>query len=321
MCKSLLFMLTAMGVAVTPAIAQIQQRAQIVGGGNNTGGRCTVEVVVDGTADVEIRADMANLRDISGQEPQFRRFECTGIMPPNPVNFQFRSLAGRGSQRLMRDPRNGGTAEVRIEDPEAGADTYVFEIQWSNGGDFGPGPGQGRFSDRERFMQTFDATRVMHQCQDAVRREAAERYNAMDLAFPEARIDDDHDWVRGRIEVTRGPGRQGQYQFACALNRDTGQVRSVRIDPVQGGMNPGAAAPVTGRAMQNCRRAVAERLRNDGYGRVEFGTMNLDARPGRGDWIQGSVKGIHADTSDFFNFSCSVDLRDGDVRSVDVTRR
>jgi hypothetical protein len=53
-----------MGVAVAPGLAQAQQRARIVGGGNNTGGRCALEVIVDGAADVEIRGDMANLRDV-----------------------------------------------------------------------------------------------------------------------------------------------------------------------------------------------------------------------------------------------------------------
>jgi hypothetical protein len=42
--------------------------------------------------------------------------------------------------------------------------------------------------------------------------------------------------------------------------------------------------------------------------------MNVDDRPGRADWIVGSAKAMRGDRSDFFNFSCSVDLRDGDVR-------
>jgi hypothetical protein len=49
--------------------------------------------------------------------------------------------------------------------------------------------------------------------------------------------------------------------------------------------------------------------------------MNIDDRPGRADWIVGDAKGLRGNRSDFYNFGCSVDLRDGDVRSVEVTRR
>ena len=43
--------------------AQVLSRtATIVGGGNRSGGKCTVEVVVDGVAEVEIHASNATLR-------------------------------------------------------------------------------------------------------------------------------------------------------------------------------------------------------------------------------------------------------------------
>jgi hypothetical protein len=311
-------------VAVVPAFPQVQQRARIVGGGNNAGGRCTVEVVVDGAADVEIRGEVASLRDLSGRPPQIRRFECTSVMPPNPVDFRFRGIDGRGRQTLTRDPRNGGTAVVRIEDREGGAEGYTFEILWSNGGGnvFPPGPGQGRLGERDRRMEVFDAERVVRECEQAVRHEAAQRFNASNIEFREARVDNDHDFVRGRIDVVRGSGREDRFEFSCSLNRESGQIRSVRMDPLMGsGVNPGAGAPATSRAMQSCQRSVTERLRSQGYGGVEFGGMNIDNRPGRADWIVGSVKGLRGNASDFFNFSCSVDLRDGDVRSVEVTRR
>jgi hypothetical protein len=305
--------------------AQMQQRARIVGGGNNAGGRCTVEVVVDGAAEIELRGDSANFRDLSGRPPQLRRFECTGVMPPNPVDFRFRGVDGRGRQSLVRDPRNGGVAVVRIEDPEGGAEAYTFEMLWSNGGNGGngyPQPGQGRYGDRDRRMEAFDEQRVMRECQQAIRREAGERYGAANVEFREARVDVDHDWVRGRMDVVRSAGREERYQFSCSLNRETGQVRSVRLDPMTGGYGaPGANPQAANRAMQNCQRGVSERLRSEGFGQVEFGKVNVDDRPGRADWIVGDVKGLRGSRSDFFNFSCSVDLRDGNIRSVDVTRR
>src|SRR5581483_3467947 len=221
MCRCLLFSVTALGVAVAPSFAQIQQRARIVGGGNPNGGRCSVEVVVDGSAEVEIRGDMANLRDLSGREPQFRRFECTSVMPPNPVDFRLRAIQGRGRQTLIQDPRSGGRAVVRIEDSQGGADTYAFEVLWSSGGGgFPAGPGDGRFGERERRMESFDTNRVMRECQQAVRREASERFHAGNIEFRDMRVDNDRDFARGRIDVMRGPGREDRYQFACSLNPD-----------------------------------------------------------------------------------------------------
>lgn len=318
MCRYVLYTIVVLGV---PVFGQAQQRARIVGGGNNGSGRCTVEVVVDGSAEVQIRGDNASLRDISGRQPQLRRFDCTGAIPPN-ADVRFRGISGRGRQQLVRDPRNGGAAVVRIDDSEGGAQPYTFELVWGGGGYNGPGRVEGRYDERDRRMQPFDAGRVVRVCQEAVRREAAQRFRAARVEFREARVENDHDWVRGRIDVLRGPGREERYQFACALSPNDGDIRSVRIDPIQGGVgDPGANAPGASRAMQSCQRGVEERLRTEGYGRVEVGPMKVDDRPGRADWIVGTAKGMHGDRSDFFNFSCSVDLRDGDIRSVDVTRR
>ena len=72
-----------------PLSAQtFQHRATITGSGNNDRGKCTIEVVVDGAADIEIRGDTATLRNLSGQMPQWRRFECTGHMPANAVDSE-----------------------------------------------------------------------------------------------------------------------------------------------------------------------------------------------------------------------------------------
>ena len=76
----------------------LQRQATFVGGGNQDRGRCTVEVVVDGTAQVEIRGATATLRTLSGQPAQWRRFECTGPMPANPSNVRFSGVDGRGRQ-------------------------------------------------------------------------------------------------------------------------------------------------------------------------------------------------------------------------------
>ena len=58
-------------------------------------------------------------------------------MPPNPADFRFAGVDGRGRQTLVRDPRNGGVAVVRIEDSQNGSEGYTFDIFWANGLDGG----------------------------------------------------------------------------------------------------------------------------------------------------------------------------------------
>jgi len=109
------------------------ERRATIRGGSPGRGKCTIEVVVDGAADVEVRGDSAVLRNLSGQPPQWRRFECTGPVPANPADFRFSGVDGRGRQTLIRDPRNGGVAVVRIEDPQNGSEGYTFDLTWSGG--------------------------------------------------------------------------------------------------------------------------------------------------------------------------------------------
>jgi hypothetical protein len=246
--------------------AQDQRRATITGGGNGDSGRCTVEVVVDGAAEIEIRGGNASLRDLSGQPPQFRRFECTGVMPPNPQNFRFSGVDGRGRQTLVRDPRNGGSAVVRIEDPESGAAGYTFELTWG-GNDRGPGydqrgqtypqpqnpggyPDRGdnrdrynrgqndnRYGESDRYNQRFTTDQAIRVCQDRVRDQAAERFNARDVDFRRTAMDDNpgrNDWVIGTFDVRRGYNRVDSYRFSCSVNFDTGRVRSADIQPMRG---------------------------------------------------------------------------------------
>jgi len=118
-------------VAALASAQSFPRRAVLVGGGNPNGGQCTVEVVVDATAEVEIRGGNAILRNVAGQPPQWRRFECTSIMPPNPADFRFTGVDGRGRQQLIASPQNGGAAVVRIDDPDSGAEGYTFRVTWS----------------------------------------------------------------------------------------------------------------------------------------------------------------------------------------------
>ena len=161
---------------VRSAVYGQPRQATMVGGGSPDRGKCTIEVVVDGTADVEIRGSQATLRNLAGRPPEWRRFECTGPMPANPADFRFAGVDGRGRQQLVRDPRQGGSAVVRLEDKDGGAEGYTFDIFWGGGGGNvnppfgGPRPGWGGGG---RRMSTQEAVRV---CQDAVRDQATQRY-------------------------------------------------------------------------------------------------------------------------------------------------
>jgi hypothetical protein len=131
MYKSL-YLPVAGSVLLTSLGAQTFQRsASLRAGGNGRDGKCTIEVVVDGAADVEIRGTSAWLRNLEGRPPEWRRFECTGVLPSNPANVRFLGIDGRGRQTLIRDPRDGGVAVVRIEDPKSGSEGYTFDIIWS----------------------------------------------------------------------------------------------------------------------------------------------------------------------------------------------
>jgi hypothetical protein len=203
-----------------------QQQARIVGGGGNQG-KCTVEVVVDGSAEVEIRGGNAFLRPLSGQQPQLRRFECTGIMPINPMDFRFRGVAGRGTQRLIRDPQNGGVAVVRIDDPRGGAEGYTFEVAWSAAGPF-----------------SANATRA---CENAVRQQAFSCFNTRDISVRVvASVDNSgpRDTIYGTVNVHSTYSPDQTYPFSCAVNYSNGRVLATRIDsrPI-GGYAPAATGP------------------------------------------------------------------------------
>jgi hypothetical protein len=291
--------------------------------------KCTLEVVVDGAAEVEIRGDTATLRNLQGQPPQWRRFECSQVLPANPAGFHFQGIDGRGRQQLVQEPGNGRPAVVRIDDSGGGEEGYTFDILW---GLTGRGPGPGPISrgpngpppprpvGPPRRFYTEDAVRA---CQDYVRGEAARRFNSRDVVFRRTRMDDQpgrNDSVVGFLEA-RTPGRPPRnYRFSCSVDFNAGRVRSADVIPIQNGVS-GWGDPVNGRAIQACETSVEQRLNQQGLRGVDFGSANLDDRPGRNDRVVGTVSGLERNRPVWFDFSCSVDLRSGNVRTADVNRR
>ena len=258
-------LLTVIGVVLvaSPAGAQqYQRRATMVGGGGGDRGKCTIEVVVDGAADVEIRGDQGVIKNISGRPAEWRRFECSAPLPANPADFRFAGIDGRGRQQLARDPRNGGVAVVRIEDSNGGSEGYTFDLIWggnNNPGNtlgrgpegYNPAPGRddrgpggyvpppgadNRYPEhsRDRMSRSFTTEQAVNVCQDSVRRQARNRFPGRHVEFLNTRIDDNpdrNDWVVGTLDVIRGRDiSDGRYRFSCSVNFDSGQVRSAQID-------------------------------------------------------------------------------------------
>jgi hypothetical protein len=294
-----------------------QRRATMNGRGGDRG-KCTIEVVVDGVAEVEIRGDNANLRTLSGQPAQWRRFECNGPLPNNPGDFRFSGVDGRGRQSLARDPRSGGAAVVRIEDSKGGSEGYTFDIEWS-GGNSG-----GRFDDPNQRRGRIPASRAVQICQESVRREAAQRFRTQEITFQSTEVDNNpgrNDWITGAFEVGRG-GRREIYGFSCSVDFDSGRVRSATIDdndrgqPRRGGGGPNAA-----RAVAACRNSAEDRLRRDGYSRVEFVSIEVDDRPGRNDSVVGVARADRRNRTESFDVVCAVNMDNGNVRSVDTRHR
>src|ERR1035437_831782 len=161
----LLAVFAAVIVVASPAGAQqFQRRATIVGGGGGDRGKCTIEVVVDGVAEIEIRGDQGNIRNLAGQPAQWRRCQCSAPLPRNPADFRFEGIDGRGRQELVRDPRNGGAAVVRIEDSKGGSEGYTFDLIWGGGNRL-----PDRMPDRvpDRVPRRFTVEEAVSVCQDS----------------------------------------------------------------------------------------------------------------------------------------------------------
>jgi hypothetical protein len=324
----LLTVFAAVFVVASPAGAQQYQRRATMVGGSGDREKCTIEVVVDGAADVEIRGDQGTIRNISGRPAEWRRFECSASLPANPADFRFAGVDGRGRQQLLRDPRTGGMAVVHIEDPDSGSEGYTFDLIWGGGNNPGPARGgnnsiiggaisgaingvingENRGPDRDRLPVRFTAEQAVNECQSAVRRQAGERFGERGIEFLDTRIDDNpgrNDWVVGMIDVLRGPNSRERFRFSCSVNFDNGQVRSAQIDPMvdrdrgpDRGPDRGAdrgpdRAPrgfTTEQAVKVCQDSVRRQALNRFRGRrVEFLNTRIDDNPGRNDWVVGTL--------------------------------
>ena len=278
------------GVAITSiAGAQnFQRQANITGGGSPDRGKCTIEVVVDGVAQIEIRGANATIRNLSGQPAQWRRFECTGVMPTNPADFRFQGVDGRGRQTLVRDPRQGGVAVVEIEDKEGGAQGYTFDVIWDSrgGGNYNPGVGNNA---------------------------PVYRDNRSDPNQPGYRNDPNQPGYRpedrNRDDRYRGDDRNryGDEDGYRPNSRDTDYYRRYGH-----GFRVQEATRV---CEQEIMRQAAQRFRATD---IHIERTRIDDQPGREDWIVGTIDVHRGPRFDLYRFACSVNFENGRVRTAQL---
>ena len=132
MKKYVLSGMIASAVAIWPAgAADLNRTATYTSTTAAGSGKCTVEVVVPGAAQVRVHNDSAKLIKMSGREPEWKKFECSSPLPKKPVDFRMEATGGRGHQMLEHGPKDHrGTAVINIDDPGKGEDTYSFDLIW-----------------------------------------------------------------------------------------------------------------------------------------------------------------------------------------------
>lgn len=239
-------------------------------------------------------------------------------MPSNPVDFRFRGIDGRGSQQLVRDPRStGGIAVVRIEDSSGGSEGYTFDLEWRGGSGLGT---SGSIWDGGAGSDA-----VVNSCQTAVRERAYQQYGSGNLQFRNmdstARAGQGRrETISGTFDLQRGNTWQ-PFGFSCAVNTANGRVRSVNINPLDSG-NSGDSAFGTGAlsgSQSDCERAVRQQIRGDGYRDIEISSMQAGGR--RNQQLAGTARARRGNDSRDFNFSCTVNPNNGQVRAVQVNPR
>ncbi len=234
------------------------RRAEIRGGGGS--GKCTIEVEVDGVAEVMVDREMGYLRTIEGQRATWRRFVCNQPMPSNPNNFRFRGIDGRGRQTLIRTPQNNrGRAVVQLEDSKGGREGYTFDLEWDGGYDGGrydnggsrPGGGFGNNGGNNRpggnwgnnggnnrpggnwgnNGGNFNARQAERACASEVQNRIRRDYN-VSARIERVQMDDNrgaNDSVYGQASA-RQRNRTVYFDFDCRVNTNNGNVRNVRVN-------------------------------------------------------------------------------------------
>jgi hypothetical protein len=221
-------MIVSMFLSLPAQAGNDVRQAAITGSRGN--GTCTIEVSVDGAADIDIFGESGTLTTISGQRAAWRRFECNTPLPRSPADFRFVQVGGRGQTTLVREPNgNRGVARIHISDPKSGRGVYIFNLLWRDPGGWppsGPVPGRGPWQG-ESGMQT-----AIRSCQDSVTsRLNQDGYRSIrfENTMPHVRPAG-YDLIGGSVIGTRRFDT-ARFGFSCTANFRSGRVLSVDVRP------------------------------------------------------------------------------------------
>ena len=157
------------------------------------------------------------------------------------------------------------------------------------------------------------------------------QYGLSDIDFGNLNADDSpgrNDTIIGSFDVRRGNNRDA-YRFSCAIDLAHGSVRGVEISRGQDAPTAGPVGHYRGRddggrddATAACQRAAEQRIERDGYRNVQFGRLDADGNR-RNDGIAGTATAQRGNNGRAYDFDirCSVNLDNGNIRSVEVKRR
>ncbi len=251
--KKLVLCVAVLGVtAMLQLVAQAQTQniqARISGGGGN--GKCTFEVVVNGSAEVQIRGGQGQVRTLSGQPATWRRLQCNQPLPRNPNNFRFSGVDGHGKQYLVTNPsNNNGVAVIRIDNNRNNMEGYTGDIMWSGGTNNGggwqgggwqggnggawPGDGNGQWQPGPGNINA----RIIPNCQNSIRNKLVPQYGGY-LTFngqPQTQQGGSFIMVQGYANYRDGSGKTGNIQYNCTMHPN-GNVADSRYT-TNGGPQP-----------------------------------------------------------------------------------
>ncbi len=245
-----------LALASLPCAAQsigrvTERQAVLTGGPVNGAGKCTIEVMVDVRAEVELEGDSALLRTQAGKPAQWTKLQCSAAMPPEPMGLRITKLNGRGRIKLTFNPVHGGPAVVQIDDPQEGSDSYAFELSW---GGFKEDKALANLEtdraakiekdpefDRQKkpepsrgFVRPFEPEEAQRACEDAAIDRAIERIHSQAVAIRKSAFDtapERNEWVIGTLETRRGKDWD-VYGFACSVDFRARKTRSVDLTPM-----------------------------------------------------------------------------------------
>jgi hypothetical protein len=283
--------------------------------------------------------------------------ECTDPLPYSMSDFRFRGIDGRGKVQLAQDPRNNnGMAVIRIDDAQSGSEGYTFDIEWGGAsggaptggfptggihpptsGTYPRSPATGNTSDRfpsRRSSRSISAEGAIDLCRTEVRARAQRDHNLRNVDITAAAVDTNAgrpDWVTGTFSDRGGYPRRtaSGYRFNCAVDYNSGQVRTVEILRADGSaVQPGTYSSSTpynqtgydqAQVFRACQDAVVARTARDGYQNVNFSSIAVDKnRSGR---VAGAISASRGPVNDTFDFGCSMDFATAAVRNLELNRR